>query len=92
MPTATTPIDALREKMEREQDVKRIVRLIPHGSRFLYLIETPFATFPKFVVGTTDVAFEDVRYKSRCGLLSTAEQAWNRMIDPDGAREESEGL
>lgn len=69
---------SLREIMAREEDVKRIVRLEPTGDRFRYLIETPFATFPKFVVGTTDEEFADVRIESRCGLLSTAEEVWAR--------------
>lgn len=68
----------LRKIMEMEDDVKSIIRLESIGNRFRYLIETPFETFPKFVVGTTDAAFDDVRLESRCGMLSTAEKAWDR--------------
>jgi len=91
--TEKKPIDALREIMLREQDVKRLVRLAEwSGGRFLYQIETPFATFPKFVIGTTDAAFDDVRIKHRCGLEESSDEAWNRFTDPDGHREETEGL
>jgi hypothetical protein len=72
------PMDALLRLMQCESDIKQVIRLVPHGDRFRYMIETPFATFPKFVIGTTDAAFEDVRIESRCGLLSTAEEAWAR--------------
>lgn len=89
--TEETEIAALRAKMEREEDIKRVVRLIANGGgRYMYLIETPFATFPKFVIGTTDAAFEDVRLKLRCGLIESAEEAWLRFIDPDGAAEEND--
>jgi hypothetical protein len=66
----------LQSRMEHEDDVKRVVRLEPLGTRFRYLIETPFHTFPKFVIGTTDAEFSDVRIESSCGLLSTAEERW----------------
>ncbi len=92
METEDPAIKALREKMEREDDIKRVVRLIPHTEgRYLYLIETPFATFPKFVIGSTDATFDDVRLLSRCGLLQTAETKWLEIIDPDGTREDREG-
>jgi hypothetical protein len=74
------PIDQLRERIEREDDVKQVLRLEPHGARFRYLIETPFETFPKFVIGTTDAENSDVRIEHRCGLLSTAMEQWNAGI------------
>lgn len=42
----------LREKIERMDDVKTLLRLEPHGDRFRYQIETPFRTWPAFVIGT----------------------------------------
>lgn len=78
---ATGDLVSLREIMAREEDVKRIVRLEPTGTgRFRYLIETPFATFPKFVIGTTDAKFDDVRLELRCGLLESAEERWPELM------------
>jgi hypothetical protein len=71
---------SLREIMAREEDVKRIVRLERAGDRFRYLIETPFATFPKFVIGTTDAKYDDVRLELRCGLLESAEERWPELM------------
>jgi len=70
----------LRAKMEQEDDIKRVVRLERAGDRFRYLIETPFKTFPKFVIGTTDAEFDVVRLELRCGLLESAEAAWDRIV------------
>ena len=75
----------LLETMKRESDIKTVVRLVPSGAgRYRYLIETSFATFPKFVVGTTDASFDDVRIESRCGLFSTADEAWARKPNVSG--------
>jgi hypothetical protein len=74
-------INALKQRMEREDDIKRVVRLVPCGGRFRYLIETPFKTFPRFVIGTTDETFDDVRLEMRCGLLATAERHWAGQPD-----------
>ncbi|HSI08799.1 MAG TPA: hypothetical protein VK985_09410 [Rariglobus sp.] len=78
---STEIIDALRNRMECEEDILRVVNLVPYGDRFRYLIETPFKTFPRFVIGTTDAAFDDVRLELRCGLLTTAERYWNNPSD-----------
>jgi hypothetical protein len=78
-----TTVDLLREKMEREDDILRVVRLVPCGDRFRYLIETPFKTFPRFVIGTTDAEFDDVRREMRCGLLATAERHWAGQPDDE---------
>lgn len=61
-------IEDLRREIAGQADVRRVVELVPlAGGRFAYLIETPFETFPKFVVGTTDATNEDVRIGLRCG-------------------------
>jgi N-acetylglucosamine-6-phosphate deacetylase len=78
MTTTAPTIEEIRSRIEQEDDVKRIIRLEPHGERFRYLIETPFATFPRFAVGTTDAAGEDVRLEAICGELYTAEVAFAR--------------
>jgi hypothetical protein len=77
------PIDLLRQKMESEEDVLRVVHLVPCGDRFRYLIETPFKTFPRFVIGNTDAAFDDVRLECRCGLIETAERHWAGQPDEE---------
>jgi hypothetical protein len=68
---------ALREQIGRESDVRRVLELTPiGGGRFRYLIETPFATFPRFVIGTTDAENEDVRIELKCGAEWNARQQW----------------
>ena len=45
----------LRKLLHAADDVLRVVHLAPFdtdATRWIYLIETPFATFPRFVVGT----------------------------------------
>lgn len=45
----------LRKLILAEPDVVTIHGLAPlHGGRWAYLIQTPFASFPNFVMGTTD--------------------------------------
>lgn len=75
-------LEQLRKLIEQEEDVKRVIRLEPHGDRFRYLIETPFETFPKFVIGTTDATNEDVRIEHKCGLEATAQEAWDGQLRP----------
>lgn len=61
-------LERLRELIKREADVRRVVELVPLASgRFAYLVETPFETFPRFVVGTTDAENEAVEIDLRCG-------------------------
>lgn len=74
-------ITALKARMEIEDDIKRVIRLEPVGDRFRYMIETPFKTFPKFVVGNTDDAFDEVRIEMKCGMETTAERFWNNLPD-----------
>lgn len=70
-------LERLSERLAGEDDVKRVVKLVPDTpGRFLYLIETPFATFPKFVIGTTDATFDDVRLEVRCGAEWNALKHW----------------
>lgn len=68
-------LDRLRARIVREADVKVLHRLEDVGmGRFAYLIETPFMTFPRFVVGTTDADNEEVMICLKCGLLASAEE------------------
>jgi len=76
-------IGELRAVIEREEDVKRVVELEAiAGGRFRYMIETPFETFPKFVIGTTDAEFADVRLEHRCGAEWNAREIWERREKP----------
>ncbi len=45
----------LRTLIQKEPDVGQLIALSPlKGGRWAYLVQTTFATFPKFVMGTTD--------------------------------------
>lgn len=59
---------------DEDPDVKRVLRLawVQDGVA-LYLIETVYTTFPKFVVGLTASDAKSWQILSNCGLLSTAE-------------------
>ncbi|RRJ97894.1 hypothetical protein Ga0100231_005420 [Opitutaceae bacterium TAV4] len=75
-----TRIPALRAAMEKEPDVARVVAIRPRKDRFdrlQYWIETPFKTFPKFVIGETDADFTGTRLLHRCGVYENAENYWN---------------
>lgn len=63
----------------RESDVLSIHNLEeqPDGS-FLYLIETPFATFPRFVIGRTDAENENPVPMHFFGSEWSANEAWAR--------------
>lgn len=80
---AEAELTSLRHMIEAEDDVRRVVHLERQGARFRYMIETPFKTFPKFVIGTTDGDFKDVRIQHRCGLIETAENAWKGKAADD---------
>ena len=68
----------LEDRLLSESDVRKVVKLRKVGERFQYLIETPFETFPRYVVGTTDCAFDDVRIQMRCSALWSAEDWWEK--------------
>lgn len=79
-------MSCLRLLIENERDVKKLhrLRLLPDG-RFLYLIETPFMTFPKFSIGSTNEANDDVRILSTCSALWAAEERFNEILNAGGA-------
>lgn len=74
----------VKRLLEREPDVKRVLEVNPVGDRFRYLIETHFATFPRFVIGITDAAFEHVRIEFRCGQEYSARRHWS-ILELQGA-------
>lgn len=67
----STDIQALRAKIAAEDDVLQVLHLVPHGERFLYLIETPFA-FPRFVVGFMNAEGAAEQILLQCGAKWTA--------------------
>jgi len=62
--------------IEAEQDVRRVLKVAAQGQRYRYLIETPFQTWPRFVIGTTDADLADVRIEYRCGAEWSALEEW----------------
>ena len=73
----------LRKMMERDPtDVRRVMRLARFGTegQGRYLIETPFASLPRCVIGTTNLQFEEVRHEYKCGAEWSAPQAWDRLM------------
>lgn len=75
---------SIRDLIEEQEDVKRVVALGGCGpNRYRYVIETPFLTFPRFVVGTTNSTLTEVSIEFSCGK---EENALNEFF----AKQESE--
>jgi hypothetical protein len=69
------------EMIAREADVKRVVECEGiGGGRFRYLIETPFQTLPRFVIGSTDAALSRIRIALRCGAEWNAIAQWQKGV------------
>jgi len=70
----------LRGLIAAEPDVRAVLKLKPIAGTedWRYLIETPFATFPKYVIGRTDATMSDVRITHRCGHIETARNEWEK--------------
>lgn len=68
----------LRALIQQESDVLEVLALswVPEKSRWLYLIKTPFATWPKYVVGLTDGDNRSPEILFRCGWESSARGAF----------------
>ena len=72
----TTEISKL---IEAEPDVKRLVELAVIGTGWLYLIETPFETWPRFVIGTLSPDGSGPRILLNCGQEWSARAEWHRV-------------
>ncbi len=74
---------ALRAKMLQQDDVYEVVALVKlkDEDRWLYLIKTPFASFPKFVIGSTDSENTSPELLFRCGSSWAAEDEWTRIVE-----------
>lgn len=80
----------LRQHLLQEADVQRVVALEPleaggADQRWVYLIETPFMTFPKFAVGTTNASNNDVRILVTGGAEWSAIEHFNTALAQGGA-------
>lgn len=75
-------LEVLRRRIEAEPDVRRVMELEPCGALFRYMIETVY-DMPRFVIGTTDEAFDDVRPIVKCGAEWTIRHAWDERNDGD---------
>jgi hypothetical protein len=70
----------LRDRIQKEKDVLLVHELARQtDGRWLYLIETPFITFPKFVIGRTDLSNEWTEILFRCGADWSARAEWDRL-------------
>lgn len=81
-----------------ETDVKRVVALEPleplveqAEPRWVFLIETPFMTFPKFAVGTTNATNTEVVTLMTCGSEWAATDAFNAALEHGGVLPPSSG-
>ena len=71
----------LRALIQQETDVHEVLALswVPQHERWLYLIKTPFATWPKYVVGLTDEENKEPQILFRCGHESNARECFNEQ-------------
>lgn len=77
---ADDPLTRLRALILAEDDVKALHRLEPRAGRYCYLIETPFQTFPKFVIGTTNADNTQVHITHKCEAQWQADEAWHKLV------------
>lgn len=72
---------ALRSKILAEPDVYEVLALsfVPPEQRWLYLIKTPFATFPKYVIGYTDSDLAEPEILFSCGAEWSARAEWDKL-------------
>lgn len=73
----------VRALIQKEDDVHEVLALAKYAGepRWLYLIQTPFATFPKFVIGSTDADNLHPELLFRCGTEWAAQDEWNRVCE-----------
>ena len=92
-PALVADVAALTEQLRlcllNEADVQRVLALepLPYAAdeqRWVYLIETPFMTFPKFAVGTTNAANNDVRILVTGGAEWSAIERFNTALEQGG--------
>ena len=75
--------ETLRRLITTEADVHQLHALLPahtaDSERWLYFIETPFATFPRFVIGETDQVNASPTILFQSGTFWTAADHWQSL-------------
>jgi hypothetical protein len=72
---------AMRALLAKEPDVYAVTALswVPSEGRWLYLLKTPFATWPKYVVGFTDRENKEPEVIFRCTLEAAGRECFNEQ-------------
>ena len=77
---ASEPLDKVRRLIKEMDDVKSVLELKRGADgRIFYMIETPFTTYPKFVIGWTDDAVNEARPFFKCGVRQSAVREWEKL-------------
>ena len=86
--------NALIEAIEAEKDVRTLHKLefSPEMKRWLYLIETPFQTFPRYVVGWVDEKGGVVKHVSKHGAKWSADASFYRTLEEAKNAEQAPAL
>ena len=79
---------ALRALISQEEDVHKVMDLCyaPSLDKWVYLIQTPFATWPKYVVGVTDFNNEVPEVMHRCNFRESAENYFRGFCFEKGGK------
>lgn len=69
---------ALSKRLLAEDDVHEVLEVIPTSTEgfWFYLIQTPFATWPRYVIGETTEDLSDVNPFFFCGQREEALERW----------------
>jgi hypothetical protein len=73
----------LAKLIQAEPDVHRIIAMDQIDDEWHYLIETPFASYPRFVIGKTDDDNQEPTILFQCSAEWSAMEEWQHVI---GAR------
>lgn len=77
----TEPMNTpLRDLIAAEPDVRAVLELEPiaGSADWRYLIETPFATYPRFVIGRVSETGEPLAIYHYSARIETARERWNK--------------
>lgn len=77
----------LHALLKQEPDVFEVLalaKLPDHNGRWLYWIKTPFATYPKHVIGVTDSENKAPKPGFLCGTEWSAADAWKEACEEYG--------
>ncbi len=73
-------LDDLRELIASQADVKQLLNVTCRQCVYFYQIETPFDTFPKFVIGETTAGLETGRPIHKCSARENSDRAWECLM------------